>query len=241
MKIISASRREDMPAFRMDYLLGKYHKYGEDHFWVLWTKNPQNIIGSGIDYSRTALQVTITGLGGSELEPNVPDPDTVCESVAKLIKDGFNPKLINWRMDPLIPTFTKRKMVFNIAGNLKDLGIERCTTSFITWYGHVKERWPEGQSTQIDKEKQHNMVADMKKILDGYGFKLYGCVQPHLNDVIIPSACIDGKYYAEVTGFEFDVNKDPYQRAGCNCTTSIDIGQYRSCPHDCVYCYSKKV
>jgi DNA repair photolyase len=241
MKIISASRREDMPAFRMDYLLEKYHKYGDDHFWVLWTKNPKNIIGAGLDYKRVSLQITITGLGATELEPGVPESDIVCQDLAVLINEGLNPKLINLRIDPLIPGHTKRQMIYNIAGNLKDLGITRCTTSFISWYGHVKERWPEGQETQISNDKQLAMVKDMRDILSNYGMELYGCVQPYLSDIIKPSACIDGQYYSEVTGFEFDTNKDPHQRIDCNCTLSVDIGSYRYCPHNCIYCYSKKV
>ena len=58
MKIISASRREDMPAFDMRRLLEKYEEYGPDIFWVLWTKNPRNILlnCSALDFKRTALQ-----------------------------------------------------------------------------------------------------------------------------------------------------------------------------------------
>ena len=99
MDIISASRREDMPAFRMEYLLEKYNTYGEDKFWVLWTKNPKHIIDSGMDFKRVALQLTVTGFGGTEYEPGVPPPAEIWSYTKQLIENGFNPDLINWRLE----------------------------------------------------------------------------------------------------------------------------------------------
>lgn len=241
MRIISASRREDMPAFRMEYLLKKYHEYGDNCFWVLWTKNPKNIINSGMDFSRVALQLTVTGLGGTELEPGVPDAEEVWNYTKELIAKGFNPEFINWRCDPLIPYYHTRLHIYKCASGARECGIRRCVTSFITWYGQVKERWPDGMKTQVDKNTQIKLAKSMRDILEEYDIELYGCTQPHLKDLIKPSACIDGEYYSEITGFNFDNTKDPSHRPSCMCSVSTDIGSYRACPHNCVYCYSKKV
>lgn len=130
--IFSASRREDMPAFHFTELMDKYRKYPEESFWILWTKNPFNIISSGMDFKRVALQLTITGIGSSKLEPYVPKSDKIWEYVNHLLCAGFNPKLINWRLDPIIPDIITPDMVRSLAKQAADCGITRCITSFVT-------------------------------------------------------------------------------------------------------------
>lgn len=248
MKIISASRREDMPAFDMRRLLEKYEGYGPDTFWVLWTKDPRNILLNykDLDFKRTALQLTVTGLGGTAIEPNVPSASNVWEDMEHLIESGFNPALVNWRMDPIIPgfhagrpEFHTARMVHSLARRAKGLGIARCTISFITFYEHVKKRWPEGLKAARPTEQQREIANMIKDILGGYGIALYGCAQPQLSGLIMPSKCIDGGYYSAVTGFAFETEKDPGQRKECGCTKSVDIGRYQaSCGHGCRYCYA---
>ena len=238
MKIISASRREDMPAFRMPEIIQKYHQYGEDCFWVLWTKNPENIVDSGMDFRRVAFQITVTGAGSTKLEPEVPPYFQVIESIDKLLQKGANPALINWRLDPLLPGFHNPKIVETLARMFSKICIKRCVTSFITWYGTVRNRI-EGIIPEISHEEQKKMILWIKDILNSHGIELFGCVQPHLRELIKPSKCIDGEYYSQITGFEFNTSKDPSQRKACGCTVSTDIGRYRYCQHGCIYCYAR--
>jgi len=242
MKIISASRREDMPAFHFPELKAAYDQYEakEPNFWVFWTKDCDNLINSGFDFNRAYLQLTITGLGGTPLEPGVPKADTVIESLTQLIGKGFSPNHISWRLDPIIPTYHNYSMIDDLAYKIGRLGITRCTSSFITWYGHVKERWPEGASTQWSIPKQRTMIAVIKDILSKRNIELYGCAQPALNCIVKPAKCMDGDLYKNLTGISFDSTKDPSQRNSCGCTLSTDIGRYRQCPHRCLYCYGKK-
>lgn len=240
MKIFSASRREDMPAFRMGKIVESFKKT-PDGFFVLWTKDPRSILqaASQLDFSRVALQLTVTGLGGTEIEPGVPSPDIVWDALKGLIAKGLNRDLVNWRLDPIIPGVTTPKMVAALAGRVEDIGISRCITSFISFYDKVKERWPEWENHESDKIRQVEIIQTIQGILKPKGIQLYGCVQPHLSPWMFPAKCIDGDYYSKVTGFDFSTDKDGYQRKACGCTESVDIGSYRGCPHACRYCYAR--
>lgn len=240
MIIISASRREDMPAFRTEDLYKAYTDYDADTFWVLWTKNPGKLLEHNWDFNRVALQLTVTGFGSMRnMEPGVPHPHDVWDTIRRLKERGLKSELINWRMDPIIPGIHTSAIIKELAETAQSFNITRCISSFISDYGHVRKRWPQVTEHMVAIEQQRDISTKIKDLLNAYGITLYGCAQPGLKDIATPSKCIDGEYYASVTGFDFSIKKDTSQRKDCGCTQSVDIGEYRKCPHGCIYCYAQ--
>lgn len=247
MRIISASRREDMPAFRIKRLVEAFHdpKYA-DSFWVLWTKDPSQLLRAepvpglpGLDPRVIALQLTITGLGGSPFEPGVPPPAKIIAAVKELIARGYDPRLINWRLDPILKGVQTPAMVTDIAQQLAGVGITRCVVSFPTFYQQVTDRWEGWKMHDASEADKKKIIQHLHELLAPLGFQLFGCTQPDLSRWLTPSRCIDGDYYSSITGFDFSSDKDKYQRPACGCTESIDIGSYRPCAHRCIYCYAR--
>ena len=82
-KIISASRRTELVGHYPDHLLRRLRDLGPDtiHTLVIWTKDPTNLLHHRplrealSSVGQLFVHWTITGLGGTFLEPNVPPPD----------------------------------------------------------------------------------------------------------------------------------------------------------------------
>ena len=55
---------------------------------------------------------------------------------------------------------------------------------------------------------------------------------------VMASSCISKELIEKICDYEIDVKRDVNQRDECCCASSIDIGAYHSCLHDCFYCYA---
>ena len=75
--------------------------------------------------------------------------------------------------------------------------------------------------------KKHNIKIETCS--ESYDLTKYG---------IEKGKCIDDKVISEIIGYEVNVKKDDTQRDVCGCVKSIDIGQYNTCMHHCLYCYA---
>jgi hypothetical protein len=275
-KVISASRRTDLVAFFPDWLAEAVRKekavfQGPSgrtmtvdlspenvHSFVLWSKNFRNLIENrgglwdGLcKYDQLYLHFTVTGLGGTPVEREVPPTEDALRQLEHLLPLAGRPERVSLRFDPVIYWTEGDEMRTNLpffeklAAKAASLRIQDIRFSFAQWYGKSKRRAGRFGFSYIDPplEAKRKDALYLAGIGGRYGLNLYCCSQDFLADIpgIKPSACIDGRllrtYHPE--GLSASVSKDKTQRRECRCTESVDIGSYtQACPHSCVYCYA---
>lgn len=264
-RVISASRRTDIPAHYTPWLLRRlaegrcrvFHAMG--HRWVevdlrpeavaaivLWSKD----IGPLLPHlpalaSRYALacHLTITGHDPT-LEPGAPPwEDTVRQ--AREVAERFSPDHLVWRFDPVV--LTEATPAAEVTGRFRDLcralegATTRCVMSYVCIYGKVRRRLAARRIDLLEPspEERVALALDLQAITREHGIGLSACCTEGLVEAGIPAAhCIDPEQL-RLVGARFDA---PLRRApsrpGCGCYASVDIGMYDTCPTGCVFCYA---
>ncbi|MCD4742049.1 MAG: DUF1848 domain-containing protein [Desulfobacteraceae bacterium] len=169
-KIISASRRTDIPAFYIDWFMERikqgffnvtnpYNKVTKRidaqpdkiHTIVFWSKNYNPFLESGACNELKTMGYNLffhfsINSESSMLEPGVPPLKERLSQLERLCKKN-DPKSIAWRFDPICYYKTDAGVVGNnlsdfeqIAEKASDLGITRCVTSFADNYRKIKKR-----------------------------------------------------------------------------------------------------
>lgn len=196
------------------------------------------------------LHCTCTGLGGSVLEPNVPDYKTQINQLQKLVERGFDTSRVVLRVDPLIPTEKGLKTAQEALDYAMETipNIKRVRVSIIDMYPHVRERFtnlglplPYGNNFAPGAEHirmVNDWVRENKKKYPGVSFescaegKLIFCEQV---------GCVSQKD-VDLLGLTMDDSSaEGYQRKGClclSCKTELLTSKH-PCKHQCVYCYWK--
>jgi len=275
-KVISASRRTDLVAFFPDWLaeavreekavvLGPSGRIltvglnpGNVHTFVLWSKNFRNLIEnrSGLrdglsKYDQLYFHFTITGMGGTQAEREVPSPEDALRQLEPLLSVAGQPGRISLRFDPVIyrtegdEIRTNLRFFEVLAEKAASLEIRDIRFSFAQWYGKSKRRAERLGFAYVDPalEVKRKDALYLAGVAGRNRLNLYCCSQDFLADLpgVRPSACIDGRLLqaCHPEGLPASVSKDRTQRRECRCTESVDIGSYtQTCPHSCVYCYA---
>ena len=87
------------------------------------------------------LHLTVTGMGGSLIEPFVPKYEETFVKTQKLIDNGFPIEHIVLRVDPIVPTNKGVETATSVIRHFGGLGIKRIRISFLDNYKHVRERF----------------------------------------------------------------------------------------------------
>ena len=92
--------------------------------------------------------------------------------------------------------------------------------------------------------KQDQVVSRMKALSSKYGITLYSCCNGDLVDgEILKGSCISGYQLNDLSGDNSVSQAKAPTRKDCECTRSVDIGNYRDqpCHFGCIYCYANPV
>ncbi|MBM4310615.1 MAG: DUF1848 domain-containing protein [Deltaproteobacteria bacterium] len=252
--VLSASRRTDLAACFPDYFIAKLQEYPPErvHTIVVWTKNPHRMLThpalrSALErYRQLYVHLTITGLGGSVLEPRIPAWQEVAAMLPSLVDFVGDARRISWRFDPIIRAVACGALVSNyglfstIAHEVSRMGVPLCRTSWVEPYAKVQRRLAKRDITlQLYSEQERREQArELICIAEQHGMRMQFCSVPGFSR----SRCIDGELLSELhpDGLQCSRARAKGQRPLCGCTHSIDIGWYsQKCPHGCLYCYGE--
>ncbi|WP_243276993.1 DUF1848 family protein [Desulfallas sp. Bu1-1] len=251
-KVITMSRRTDMRWFAEKLIPVLSEKYPPEkvHTVVCITKFPGFIYNGPYaealkKYDHVFAHVTITGLGGTPLEPNVPGWRDTAGELPGLIEFLGSPERIRLRVDPLVTIKKNGTLISNIPlaeqiiVQAVEMGIFSFSTSFMEEYPRVKRRLA-GRGYEIitlTQDQRVRVIKRLKQVAQERGGALYTCAVPGF----ATSKCIDGALLQKLHPRKepCSLEKAPGQRELCGCTKSVDIGWYNMrCPSGCLYCYA---
>ncbi len=256
-KVISASRRIDMIGNSPQQLLELFIQKcppEKVHSLVLWTKNVENLFSykplleKVKQYDQLFFHYTVTGMGGSILEPGVVPPHKAMSSLEKIVKLVNDPRRVRFRFDPIVhlqmkdgSSYTNLSWFEKFAPRIKQTGITDVSISWMSVYRKVSARLKR-TGIKIEDVSQDLWQQEYKKIMEiasVFDFTIHGCCVPGMNR----SKCIDGLLLSKLhpTGEICSLRKAKGQRVECGCTESWDIGWYFKCIHGCRYCYANPV
>jgi DNA repair photolyase len=196
---------------------------------ILITKNPKELIGYLDGNENVIIHCTVTGLGGTKLEPNVPSVDESAEAM-KTLSELFDKDRIVLRIDPIVPYepyLSKHLEAYEKCMQYAS----RLRVSFMDMYPHVIARLQENK-LRVPYQTLHAPLQDRLEALAKFpnaevcgepGIACKGCVSPE--------DCFTLKVLPEPAK-----NK---QRQACACIGNKKelLNSKKPCLHGCLYCY----
>ena len=182
------------------------------------------------------VHATITGLGNSIYEPNVPDLDYSHYYFNELCECIGSDRVV-LRIDPIIPTKEGVKKALDVYNRFykENDNKTRVRISFLDNYPHVKQRFIEAGLTPLSYNF-HAPLELRKEILKLFP-NVEVCGEPGIKFV----GCVSEKDL-EILGVEIPKNiVRGFQRTECSCLSIKKeiFTERKQCPNKCLYCYWK--
>lgn len=199
------------------------------------------------------LHFTVTGMGGSKIEPLVPTVETSVNKCNTLLEQGFPVEHIVLRIDPIVPTEKGIKTAVNVLYAFEKMGIKRVRISFLDMYKHVKDRFIESgvqlpyeqfHAAKEDRLTAYKEIASNARLLGYESIEI--CGEPDFGGEIgeIVSPCISQKD-VDILGLtdKIVLSDEKGQRKTCHCPSNkkeLIVGEKpHRCENQCLYCFWK--
>lgn len=262
--ILSVSRRTDIPAFYSEWF---YNRVKEGFVYVrnpmnihqiskivinsdfvdcivFWTKNPNEMLSrlNEIDNFNYYFQFTVNPYA-QDIESFVPKKEHIIDTFKKL-SDKIGNNRVVWRYDPILLTDNINveyhiKYFESIAKRLSSY-TKKCTISFIDNYKKTERNLKHTTARELNENEVFSISKAIVEIAKSYNIEIQTCAEKYdLESVGVKHGrCIDNAIIEDIAGYQIESKKDKNQRPECGCIESIDIGEYNSCGHNCLYCYA---
>ncbi len=256
-RIISASRRTDLPGYHADECAARLLRLRKPvHSVFFWTRYPAALTRPGplaellrLGIENPFVHLTVTGLGGTRLEPRVPPTAEVLASLDPLLAAlRGQPERLLWRYDPVLKGVMSLEQFEELAGAFGGRGVRACFFSFpasLSLKGALEEQYRVSGLQPWSRAERREHALRLAEVAARHGLTMYACNQPRVVEdcggAVQPAACISAELAARLhpRGLPLELPRDPAQRRHCNCALSHDLGRYDDrCRSGCAYCYS---
>jgi hypothetical protein len=222
------------------------------NFWTKWPLPFLPILGELQEAGWPSLwNVTLTGLGGTSLEPHVPSTKRALKALLALSRQ-VGPKAVLWRFDPILlsdvltPASTRERFC-HLADSLSG-HVDRVAVSFVTEYGRrvkpdLRAYFRETRTTPFSPGliEQTELIQILNQEARARELTLTLCCTPELRARSnVPQAACNSwdwalRVYPALQGAVLQRPKPC--RPDCACSREIDIGCYDICVLGCRYSY----
>lgn len=227
------------------------------HSLVLFTKFPAAVLADPLRavlarYDQVVVHITITGLGGTRLEPRVPPPEETLAALPGLVDFVGSPERVVVRIDPIVhwreaaeprhgsevrsnsPSFA------GIAGQAVAAGVRGLKTSLASPYAKAIRRFQAAglELVTLEGAPRERVLATLEREAAAAGAGLQFCCEATRP----MTACVDAALLSRLhpRGLPARPDRAGGQRVHCGCTQATDLAWYSThpCPSGCLYCYA---
>ncbi len=221
----------------LDFSWYEKYKKGKYDGLILITKCLSNEFIEKASEVNSIVHATITGYGGSVLEPNVKLWTWSAEQFSNLVNKIGKERVV-LRIDPIVPS--DNITAFLVYNKLSKFNT-RVRISFLDNYPHVKERFVKVGLTPLEYSF-HAPLELRKEIYTKFNNPdIEVCGEPGFGDKNV--GCVSER---DLKILNIDYNEDDlkykgFQRKECKCLSVKRemFTERKQCPNGCLYCYWK--